>query len=210
MSKKTDFSKVGKRSKRIGADYERKVSRKLNEFVGRNIFRKTPGSGGFNKQGVVIAEQTFSGDLLCDDRDFIFSVEAKNRKSLSLTHIVTRIETSEFAPWWFQCCRDSCNVLRMPIMVFRVQDVDLVALPFECYNEHFDSYTTTNGFDDKVSFKVKERSEDETKARFHNVEATLPKPVIISLKRFMEQFPPELMFGDENKKNYKFDIHKYD
>lgn len=123
-----DWSAIGRRSKRKGKTYERKIAGLLSEFTGVN-FRKTPGSGGFNKQGVVIKQESFCGDVICDRADFKFCVEAKNRDTFNFHSLLVNPNTSAFSEWWHQCLEDAKSVDLLPIMFFKPElGEDFVAL----------------------------------------------------------------------------------
>ena len=114
-----DRSAVGRRSKAKGKAGERKIAQMLTEFTGRN-FRKVPGSGGWNKQGSVVADYIFTGDVICDDKTFAFSVESKNQPgAFSFPQLATVPEKSAFASWWHQTCADAKSVEKLPILFFK-------------------------------------------------------------------------------------------
>lgn len=134
-----DRSKIGRKSKRKGRKYESRVAHLLTEFTGVN-FRRVPASGGFNKTGgVVVAQHVFSGDVICDDHRFLFSVEAKNRKDMSLTALLKSPTTAMFTKCWDQCLEDAKTNNCKPMMFFkpnmsddwvclREQEIDSVTL----------------------------------------------------------------------------------
>lgn len=123
-----DRSAVGRRSKRKGKTYERRCASLLTEFTGVN-FRSTPASGGFNKQGVTIRQELFCGDVICDRKDFLFCVEAKNRLSFSFESILKNPDTSPFTSWWYQCLDDAKSTKMLPILFFKPDNAaDFVAL----------------------------------------------------------------------------------
>ena len=114
-----DRSAIGRRSKNKGKAGERRTAELLTKFTGRN-FRKTPGSGGFNKQGVSVAGYVFSGDVICDDARFAFSVENKNQpRNFSFPQLCAVPESSDFAEWWYQTIADAEEVNKLPILFFK-------------------------------------------------------------------------------------------
>jgi hypothetical protein len=120
---------MGAKQKAKGNRYERRVVKLLIEVTGVP-FRKVPASGGFNKQGPQkVAEHVFSGDVICDDKNFAFSVEAKNQKAFSFTAILKDPKTAKFTEWWEQCVGDAMAIDKLPMLVFKpnTQD-DFVAL----------------------------------------------------------------------------------
>jgi hypothetical protein len=112
---------MANKSKSKGNYGERRWASLLSDFTGEK-FRKTPSSGGFNKQGgVVIAEHKFCGDVICDNQDFIFCLESKNRPDdFQLALLNTRPESAEFTKWWFQTCLDAKTNQLLPFLGFKV------------------------------------------------------------------------------------------
>ena len=116
----TDASTIGRRSKNKGKAYERRIAALLSEFTGKN-FRKVPSSGGFNKfGGAVVAEYIFTGDVICDDPNFSFSVEGKNRPNdFSFAQLATVPESAPFTEWWHQTIEDASSVGLLPLLFFK-------------------------------------------------------------------------------------------
>ena len=110
---------MGAKSKQKGNRYERRCAKLLSEFTGVN-FRKVPASGGFNKfGGQVVAEHAFSGDVICDKKEFMFSVEAKSQKAFSFVAMLKSPETAKFTEWWKQCVEDAKRVAKLPMLIFK-------------------------------------------------------------------------------------------
>lgn len=176
-------SAIGKRSKRRGKTYERRTAKLLSEATGTN-FRSTPGSGGFNKQGgVQIREELFCGDVIADNPNFAFCVEAKNRKSFSFTGILKNPETAAFTSWWYQCCSDATAVNMLPIMFFKPDNqADFIAVDKSGMDQlkawdldHF----VLQLYDEKLlTFKIKNRTTKKTEI----VKCRLPVPYILNWK----------------------------
>jgi hypothetical protein len=120
---------MGAKSKQKGNRYERRCAKLLSEFTGIN-FRKVPASGGFNKfGGQVVAEHVFSGDVICDKKEFLFSVEAKNQKTFSFVAMLKSPDTAKFTEWWRQCVEDAAKVDKLPMLIFKPDtQEDLIAL----------------------------------------------------------------------------------
>jgi hypothetical protein len=112
---------MANKSKSKGNYGERRWAKLLMEFTGKN-FRKTPSSGGFNKQGgVTIAEHKFCGDVICDDPSFIFSVESKNRpEDFQVGLLLHSPETAKFTEWWYQTIEDAKAVDLYPFLGFKI------------------------------------------------------------------------------------------
>jgi len=110
---------MGAKSKQKGNRYERRCAKLLSEFTGVN-FRKVPASGGFNKfGGQVVAEHAFTGDVICDRKEFLFSVEAKSQKAFSFNAMLKNPKTAVFTEWWKQCIEDAKRVSKLPMLMFK-------------------------------------------------------------------------------------------
>lgn len=185
-----DRSKIGKKSKRKGKTYERRCAKILIDYTGIN-FRSTPASGGFNKQGgVTIREELFCGDLICDNPNFRFCVEAKNRQEFSITALLKNPETAAFSKWWYQCIDDAKRVGLKPLMFFKPnrQD-DCVVLTHEDYAEIFKDFSIPMLIATTYSKPciIKLNKDEE-------ISIVLPTPVIIDWKQFISCHDPKLMF----------------
>ena len=208
MSKtKVDRSKVGKRSKRKGKTYERRCAKILKEFTTVN-FRSTPGSGGFNKQGVSIREELFCGDLISDSPKFRYCIESKNRDSFSWTAILKSPETAEFTKWWHQCVEDAKTVGLEPLLFFKPNNRDdfivmteaewknLLHLYLKKHGKHLICPVLVLGcYDVPLTFTVEEKDKKNKKIK-KTVTAKLPRAVMIDWKQFIQNCDPKLMFKD--------------
>lgn len=114
-----NFSKVGKSSRRKGGAYERRVAKLLTELT-KVDFRRVPGSGGFNKQAKEIINETcFAGDICCsNEHQFLFLIEAKNRKEFSFTKLLFN-PNKGFSDWWYQCVKEANDNNLLPAMIFK-------------------------------------------------------------------------------------------
>lgn len=199
-----DFSKIGKRSKDRGKAYERLVAGSLTEYTGVN-FRKTPASGGFNRQGIQVAGHIFCGDLMCDSPDFKFSVEAKNRKAFSFQHILSSLDNCDFTQWWFQTVRDARIHNLEPMLWFKPKPGspdNFVVVTEADWGNKLPTRIIIPGYDRQLSFKIKERSDGEKKARMHDVVARMPIPAIVQWKYFKEAIDKSELFGTPSVKDY--------
>jgi hypothetical protein len=169
---------MGAKSKQKGNRYERRCAKLLHEFTGVN-FRKVPASGGFNKfGGQVVAEHAFSGDVICDRKDFLFSVEAKSQKVFSFVAMLKNPSKCAFTDWWKQCVDDAKKVSKFPMLIFKPDTTeDFVALTTEGYFclglvgvpcMHIDIYDGTD----------------------------IPAPKILRWKTLVQETGPEKMFGE--------------
>lgn len=113
-----DRSKLGKRSKVKGSNYERLIAKKFKEKYGLELVR-TPQSGGFAKK---ISSKDFKGDvvLLDDTKDFKLHIEAKCQKTLSV-------------PKWLSQAEEDCVEGKIPLVVFHKHNSsqDYVVLSLE-------------------------------------------------------------------------------
>lgn len=199
---KANYSKVGKRSIRKGKTYERRCAKLLTEFTNVN-FRKTPGSGGFNRQGgVSIREELFCGDLICDKKGFRYCIEAKNRDKFSFTALLKSPETATFTKWWYQCVNDAKGVNLKPLMFFKPNNRDdfIVMTQHEwdnqfCCNKNINCpYISIMcyGHGKPMTFIIKERWAKKTE----KITITLPQAVMVDWKQFVKYYSPKLMFKE--------------
>ena len=199
---------MSNKSKSKGNYGERRVAKLLMEFTGKN-FRKTPNSGGFNKQGVVIAEHIFTGDVICDDAKFLFSVESKNRAaSWSLAQLMCSPDKAQFTSWWYQTVEDAKAVSLMPMLFFKTQEssthtvgAEHVALDEKGFDLLF-SQAFRHGVGDVPYFKmnvfhgVKEIIVRDGKKNV-TVQVDLPTPYIVNWRQLIKYADKDLMFGDK-------------
>lgn len=103
-STKEQRSKLGKRSKAKGSNFERGVARKFQEHYGEELTR-TPQSGGFAKKSSKADE--FRGDIVALDEniDLVLHIECKNAKTWSL-------------PAWFEQAESDAPKGRIPCVIF--------------------------------------------------------------------------------------------
>jgi hypothetical protein len=174
----TNRSEVGRKSKKKGKRYESRVAKLLGDFTKVN-FRKVPGSGGFNKAGgVKVADYVFCGDVICDRRDFRFSVEAKSRKTFSFVAILKDPQKAAFTEWWKQCIDDAKSINKLAIMFFKPDtQEDFVAL-------------TGKGMK-AVGFEGPHYA-------LNVYPDDIPTPNIIRWKTFIGAVEPALLFGEDD------------
>ena len=190
-----DYSKNGKRSKRKGNTYERRCAKLLMEFTSVN-FRRVPASGGFNKHsGATIREELFCGDLICDNPNFLFCVEAKNRKSYSLEAVIKSPATAELTKWWLQCVNDANTAKLLPLMFFKPnRSDDFIAVCDEGYNILVREcpsipHIRLRAFREPLDIKYKNNRVVET------ITIKLPEPIIIDWKAISEHCTGSDMFA---------------
>lgn len=125
-------SKAAKYSNRKYKALERRVAKKFCEWTGRNIFRRTPQSGGFNKnQAQVVAEEEFISDIMCDE-PILYAIEVKSGDGFSLNAAMNGPDTSKFTEWWEQACNDAEQVGKYPLLWFKPSPAfDWIALSEE-------------------------------------------------------------------------------
>ena len=198
MSEAVDWSKVGRKAKRRGKTYERRCAKILTEYTSIN-FRKTPGSGGFNKQGgVSIREELFCGDLICDSSNFRYCVEAKNRDSFSFTAILKSPKTAVFTKWWYQCVEDAKMVGLEPLMFFKpnIRDDFIIITKTEWFTKYDKCpYIELGCFKEPLTFTITQK---DAKGKKEKIEITtkLPDAVMVDWKQFIASHDPKLMFKE--------------
>lgn len=99
-------------SKKKGNANERAVAKFLFDWTGLE-FNRVPNSGGLrwkNAEGI-------TGDLVCEDKSFAFSIETKHYKKLSMTSELRR--NSVVFTIWEQCERDAKRSFKMPMLILR-------------------------------------------------------------------------------------------
>lgn len=189
-----DWSKIGKSSKRKGKSYENKCAKLLTEFTGVN-FRKTAGSGGWNKQGVTVREELFAGDLISDNPGFKFCVEAKNRPNDFEFDMLLRNPSGNFSDWWYQCVQDAKSVEKLPILFFKPRiRVDLVAVTKEGLEAL--NYPSTAPRIAVDIFRKPVQVKDYI-TRGEKVTVKLPVAYIVEWKQLISLIKPEGFFDEE-------------
>ena len=105
-------SKAGKKAKRKGGTFERKIAKSLSNFWGVTFYR-TPASGGSPLKG----DYNMAGDLCTSDADWKFHVECKNQEALAKLHNIFTSRKSAVWKWWKQTTEE-CPVDQVPLLVF--------------------------------------------------------------------------------------------
>lgn len=203
---KPDWSKIGKSSKRRGKRGEQRVAKLLHDFTGKG-FRSTPGSGGFNKQGgVKIADHKFCGDVICDDPNFAFCVESKNRPDdFSLAALSTIPESAHFTQWWFQTYDDAKRVDLLPLLYFKmgmstnnfVKNDYLAFTPEVAAHLEFPRtipHVRIIAYHNPVWVKVKVKVQGRVKKAEGKLLVTLPDPLLVSWIIFAKHVDPARLF----------------
>lgn len=101
---KVDRSKLGKRSKAKGSNYERTIAKKFKAKYNEELVR-TPQSGGFAKKSAKATD--FRGDIVPadEDVDLLIHIECKNHKTWSL-------------PSWLNQSESDCPKGKIPVVIF--------------------------------------------------------------------------------------------
>lgn len=105
-------SRAGKKAKRKGGTFERKVAKSLSNFWGVTFYR-TPSSGGSPLKG----DYNMAGDLCTSDEDWKFHVECKNQEALGKFHTIFTSRKSAVWKWWKQTTEE-CPTDQIPLLVF--------------------------------------------------------------------------------------------
>jgi len=114
-------------SKARGSDYERRVAKALGEWWWGKPFRRTPNSGGWDKQSTD-GEVMAAGDLIAPpEANFPFCVECKHRKD-PLNLYMQKTESSDgIFDWWDQCVRDARTAHKLPLLIMCCARVEYAA-----------------------------------------------------------------------------------
>lgn len=194
---------MSNKSKSKGNRGERRVAQLLMSFTGKN-FRRVPASGGFNKQGVVIAEHAFSGDVICDDNSFIFSVESKNRAaSWSLAQLLSSTSKAPFTEWWHQTVMDADSIGKLPLLFFKTQNSSTATVGAEhiAVDENGFLRLVGNKPVKYLKFDIYDNIDeiyvrDGNKTVCIGLDKPLPNPYVMNWKDVSSILDPETMFGD--------------
>lgn len=112
-------SKLGKRSKSKGGNYERVIAEKFKTFFGVEL-RRTPQSGGFAKDNK--KAEAFRGDIIPveKDVDLLLHIECKSCKKWTL-------------PQWIDQAQGDCPKDKVPTVIFHKynSNKDFVTLSIE-------------------------------------------------------------------------------
>lgn len=192
-----DHSTIGRRSKNKGKAYERRVADLLSEFLNKN-FRRTPGSGGFGKQGVIVAEHAFTGDVICDDSGFRFSIECKNRPNdFSFAQLVSVPDKAPFTEWWHQAVEDANSVSLSPLLFFKgaksatkTVGSDFIATTKEILDliGYSGPRVVIDIYDGPMTITIRE------KGTMIDVVTDLPTPCIVGWRQIIQSSDPQKFF----------------
>jgi hypothetical protein len=121
-------SQGGAKSKGAGKDYELRVAKALTSWWGGKPFRRTPNSGGWDKQ-VGDGEIAAAGDIIAPHGStFPFCVECKHRKEAInfFAESTGESDSSTLVDWWKQCERDAATVCKVPLLIFQCGRIEYV------------------------------------------------------------------------------------
>jgi len=111
----TNKTTGGAKNKAAGSDYERKVAKCLEAWRGCP-FRRTPNSGGWDKQ-TTDGEVMAVGDIISTDPDFPFAIECKHRKESLNLFSVHGDASDMLLDWWKQCEDDAATIGKAPLLI---------------------------------------------------------------------------------------------
>ena len=101
---------MGEKSRRKGANFERKIAKALTEALGVE-FRRTPLSGGWADSSQV------AGDIVpIENFDFPFSLECKNVEGWTLESLFNG-DDAWLKTWWEQCVNETPEG-KTPLLIF--------------------------------------------------------------------------------------------
>ena len=121
-------SQGGAKSKGAGKDYELRVAKALTSWWGGKPFRRTPNSGGWDKQ-VGDGQVKAAGDIIApEESHFPFCVECKHRKEAInfFAESTGGADSSTLVDWWKQCERDAATVSKTPLLITQCGRVEYV------------------------------------------------------------------------------------
>ena len=104
--------KAGKKAKRKGGSFERRVAKSLSEFWGSEFFR-TPASGGSRLK----KDYNLAGDVCTADDEWFFHIECKNQESLGNFWAFMVSDKNIVWKWWDQATTE-CPSHQVPVLVF--------------------------------------------------------------------------------------------
>ena len=142
-------SQIGKMSKRKGKNYERTISKLLNDWwlgVGEDLqFHPTPASGGLRwrkKEGIF-------GDIVTP-KDFPFVIECKNVVGWSFDQLLGNNKKDMVGPipgWWLEAEENAHRLVnetgidKIPVLIFtKNQSPDYIMFEQSDLYEPFDIY----------------------------------------------------------------------
>jgi len=118
---KRTISQAGRYSVTKSKALERRVAKQLSIWTGVGGFRRTPGSGGFNKSyKTKVGEREFSSDIMCEN-ELAFTIEVKSGKGFSIDAMISgdTHHTTKFTKWWYQTIADAMAVDKLPFLWFK-------------------------------------------------------------------------------------------
>jgi hypothetical protein len=125
---------MGRMQRSKGSRFENIVAKKLIETTDYK-WKRVPLSGGW-------AKEKCSGDIVCTEADFNFSIECKNQECWTFDSLP---ELGPIEGWWEQAVNDSVALKKVPVLVFTKNRRGIYVM--------YDSRTLINYID--VDFKWK-------------------------------------------------------
>ena len=163
----TARSKAGKKAKRKGGTFERRMAKVFSDFWGTK-FHRTPSSGGSMLKG----DYNMAGDLCTSDTDWKFHVEGKNQEAFSGFHTMLVSEKSIVWKWWEQATSE-CSADQIPLLIFTKNRIPIFCM----VPEHFWG---------SVDWKSSVLLESNSYVRIRDV-------VVITLNRFLSMGKEECL-----------------
>jgi hypothetical protein len=106
---------AGRKGKRKGSSFERKIAKSLEDFWG-SPFTRVPQSGGHR---ALKTDFEICGDVATPDPTFRFNIECKNQECYPGLHVLLEPDnkgTDVIRSWWDQAVGD-CPPHRWPILI---------------------------------------------------------------------------------------------
>jgi len=104
----------GKKSRRKGANSERKIAKQFEEWWGHGSFVRTPSSGGWATKDVREGFRAV-GDIMTDATDFSFVIENKAQEGWDLDQLLKNDGCKVYA-WWEQTLSETPGGM-IPLLV---------------------------------------------------------------------------------------------
>lgn len=98
-----------------GSNQERRVAKLFSEWWGSECYR-TPGSGSWATKKTN-KNLNASGDIVCEDPNFVFTIECKKQEGWNLEQLFDPNQKGMFFKWWDQCVSETPEG-KIPLLVF--------------------------------------------------------------------------------------------
>lgn len=112
-----------------GNVFERKIAKIMTEWTGIK-FERVPASGGLHWK----SDNRVYGDIVCNDPEFPFVIECKNRQAWNMDSLING--SKEVEKWWKQVTADAEATGKLPMVIFtRNQQPNYIMMRLEDYDD---------------------------------------------------------------------------